>query len=62
LGVVYAIAFLVAINQILPLIGSGGLTPVNIFIDHVNNHLVQSGIVSGGCLHCFGFGILTPLY
>ena len=39
LGVVYAIAFLVAINQILPLIGSGGLTPVNIFIDHVNNTL-----------------------
>ncbi|HEX3165056.1 MAG TPA: lipase maturation factor family protein, partial [Chitinophagaceae bacterium] len=39
LGVVYAIAFLVAINQILPLIGSGGLTPVNIFIDHVNNAL-----------------------
>lgn len=36
LGLVYAVAFLVAINQIGPLIGSGGLTPVNIFIDHVS--------------------------
>src|ERR1700739_1375182 len=34
LGIVYAVAFLVSINQILPLIGSDGLTPVNIFIDH----------------------------
>src|SRR6266481_2082758 len=36
LGVVYAIAFLVAINQIIPLIGSDGLTPLNLFIDHVS--------------------------
>lgn len=32
LGVVYAVAFLVAINQILPLIGSNGLLPADIFI------------------------------
>ena len=31
LGVVYAIAFLVAANQILPLIGSDGLLPLGNF-------------------------------
>jgi hypothetical protein len=35
LGVVYAVAFLVAVNQILPLIGSDGLLPVGLFIDRV---------------------------
>ena len=30
LGVVYAVAFLVAINQIVPLIGSNGLLPLDI--------------------------------
>lgn len=39
LGVIYAVAFLVAINQILPLIGSKGLLPVGLFIDHVGNAL-----------------------
>jgi hypothetical protein len=34
LGIIYAVAFLVAINQLLPLIGSDGLTPVNIFVGH----------------------------
>ena len=28
LGAIYAIAFLVAINQIIPLIGSDGLLPI----------------------------------
>src|SRR6476620_12080269 len=32
LGVIYAIAFLVAINQIVPLIGSDGLLPVGIYL------------------------------
>ncbi len=32
LGIVYAVAFLAAINQILPLIGSHGLTPVDTFL------------------------------
>ena len=32
LGIIYAIAFLVTINQILPLIGSDGLLPVSIYI------------------------------
>jgi hypothetical protein len=33
LGMIYAIAFLVAIDQILPLIGSRGLLPVELFIE-----------------------------
>src|SRR5688500_10098085 len=32
LGIIYAIAFLVAINQILPLIGSDGLLPVDLYM------------------------------
>jgi hypothetical protein len=32
LGVIYAVAFLVAINQIVPLIGSNGLLPVGIYL------------------------------
>jgi hypothetical protein len=39
IGVVYAIAFLVAANQILPLIGSAGLLPVGNFLDHVSRVL-----------------------
>jgi hypothetical protein len=40
LGVVYAVAFAVAINQILPLIGSDGLLPVDNFLHHA------SGVIS----------------
>jgi len=43
LGIVYAVAFLVAINQILPLIGSNGLTPVNLYLDRVSNALGSTG-------------------
>ena len=39
LGVVYAVAFLVAINQILPLIGSHGLTPLDNFTRLVTRSL-----------------------
>lgn len=35
-GLIYAIAFLVAINQIQPLIGSNGLTPVSIYLQRVS--------------------------
>ena len=35
LGAIYAIAFLVAINQILPLIGSNGLTPVDTYLKNI---------------------------
>lgn len=43
LGIVYAIGFLVAINQILPLIGSGGLTPVGIYLKRVSAALGSNG-------------------
>ncbi|HEY2720192.1 MAG TPA: lipase maturation factor family protein [Chitinophagaceae bacterium] len=39
LGIVYAIAFLVAINQIIPLIGSNGLTPVGTYLEFVSRAL-----------------------
>jgi hypothetical protein len=39
LGVIYAIAFLVAINQILPLIGSNGLTPLDYYLKWVSRAL-----------------------
>ncbi len=39
LGVIYAIAFLVAANQILPLIGSDGLLPVGNFLSQVRDAL-----------------------
>jgi len=35
LGVVYAVAFLVTANQILPLIGSDGLLPIGLFINRL---------------------------
>jgi hypothetical protein len=43
LGVVYAVAFLVAINQIVPLIGSDGLLPIGIFLKQVTNALGSTG-------------------
>src|ERR1044071_6401878 len=43
LGVIYAIAFLVAINQILPLIGSDGLTPAGIYLKRVSAALGSDG-------------------
>jgi hypothetical protein len=45
LGVIYAFAFLVAANQILPLIGSDGLLPVGNFIDRL--HEVLGGSLGG---------------
>lgn len=44
LGIIYAVAFLVAINQILPLIGSDGLLPVELFINRINRVI---GSISG---------------
>jgi len=36
LGVIYAVAFCVALNQIIPLIGSNGLTPLDLYLDRVS--------------------------
>ncbi len=38
LGLVYAVAFLVAINQIVPLIGTDGLTPLGLYIDRLHDY------------------------
>jgi hypothetical protein len=38
LGAVYAVAFLVAVQQLVPLVGERGLTPANIFLDRVHAH------------------------
>ncbi len=35
LGAIYAIAFLAAINQVLPLIGSNGLLPVGAYLQRI---------------------------
>jgi hypothetical protein len=43
LGVVYAVAFLVAINQIVPLIGSNGLLPVGNYLKLVSSALGSDG-------------------
>jgi len=43
LGAIYAVAFLVAINQIIPLIGSNGLLPVGIFLRRVGEMLGSTG-------------------
>lgn len=42
LGMVYAVAFLAAAKQILPLIGSHGLLPVDLFLDRVQAVLGSS--------------------
>jgi len=43
LGAIYAIAFLVAINQIIPLIGEQGLTPVGLYLQRVSDSLGSRG-------------------
>ena len=43
LGIIYAVAFLVLINQILPLIGSHGLLPVGIYLKHIGDALGSPG-------------------
>ena len=42
LGVIYAVAFLVAANQLVPLIGEHGLLPLPLFIDRVRDALGSS--------------------
>jgi len=43
LGAIYAIAFLVAIHQVVPLIGEHGLLPVDLFLQRVTEHFGSSG-------------------
>ncbi|MFA6082881.1 lipase maturation factor family protein [Mucilaginibacter sp.] len=43
LGITYAVAFLVAINQIVPLIGSNGLLPVDVYLKQISAALGSNG-------------------
>lgn len=43
LGAIYAIAFLVAINEILPLIGSNGLLPAGLYLSRISTALGSDG-------------------
>ncbi|MFB9841002.1 lipase maturation factor family protein [Mucilaginibacter ginsenosidivorans] len=43
LGIVYAVAFLVAINQLVPLIGSNGLLPIGNYFKQVGDALGSNG-------------------
>ena len=43
LGIIYAVAFLVAINQIVPLMGANGLLPVDMFLKQVSQALGSDG-------------------
>src|ERR1700732_97648 len=57
LGFVYVIAFLVAVNQLVPLIGATGLTPAHDFLSRVHSHY---GSRTEGMLHMptlFWFGV-----
>lgn len=47
LGVIYAVAFLVAINQLVPLIGSKGLLPVGNYFEQLSSALgsIRAGFV-----------------
>jgi len=43
LGIIYAVAFLVIINQIIPLIGDNGLLPLGMFLKQVSRSLGSAG-------------------
>jgi len=60
LGAIYAVAFLVAINQIIPLIGSNGLLPVGIFLRRVAEMLGSTGAGLCACPLFFGSIIQMP--
>src|SRR3954465_12249842 len=56
LGFIYAIAFLVAVNQLVPLIGEHGLTPASHFLQRIESHVGSSfsGMVQLPTLFWFG--------
>src|SRR5262249_5207965 len=57
LGFVYAVAFLIAAQQLVPLIGEHGLTPANHFLESIQ---MQLGSRTAGMLRLptlFWFGI-----
>jgi hypothetical protein len=56
LGAVYAVAFLVAVNQIVPLIGAHGLLPVGIFLDRASDSFGSAGSGFAQLASIFWFG------
>lgn len=56
LGAIYAVAFLVAVNQIVPLIGAHGLLPVGIFLDRVSDSFGSAGAGFAHLPSLFWFG------
>src|SRR5436305_14785277 len=57
LGFVYAIAFLVAVNQLVPLIGATGLTPAHDFLSRVHSFYGSRHIAMLHLPTLFWFGV-----
>ena len=57
LGFVYAVAFLVAAQQLVPLVGSHGLTPANHFFERVQAHFGSRSAAALQLPSLFWFGI-----
>ena len=62
LGAIYAIAFLVAINEIVPLIGSDGLLPISLYIKQVTDAIgITAGFIRLPSIFWFGHSDATLL-
>jgi hypothetical protein len=57
LGLVYAVAFLVAANQLVPLVGEHGLTPASHFLDAIQTQLGSRTAAAVHVPTLFWFGI-----
>src|SRR5256885_10123383 len=57
LGFVYAVAFLVAAQQLVPLVGEHGLTPANHFFERVQAHFGSRPAAALQLPSLFWFGI-----
>ncbi len=57
LGLVYAVAFLVAANQLVPLVGEHGLTPASHFLDEIQTQLGSRTAAAVHVPTLFWFGI-----
>src|SRR5947207_7915084 len=57
LGFVYAIAFLIAAQQLVPLVGEHGLTPANLFFERVQAHFGSRSAAALQLPSLFWFGI-----
>src|SRR6266404_4204254 len=54
LGFVYAIAFLIAAQQLVPLVGEHGLTPASHFLLRSKRNLAHARPACCNCRHYFG--------